>query len=195
MHQGSPNSTIEEREASAAEALLRMMEHREVLEPVAPVLSAVSREIGLFPYLEPQELPTSDLLAYEAHRPAGLEDVVFHRKQAEAYRALLAGRNVILSAPTSFGKSLVIDAMIASDRFRNVAVVVPTIALIDETRRRLWRFNGSYRVITHSMQGPGERNIIVATQELGARVTFAYDHAHTHVFCSCCSAEQGGSWV
>lgn len=156
---------VEARQADAAEALLRMLEHRDVLSSVAPVLSAVSREVGLFPYLDPSELPIRDLLAYEAHRPEGLSDIVFHRKQAQAYQALMSGRSVILSAPTSFGKSLIIDAMVASKRFRNIAVVVPTIALIDETRRRLSRFQNEYKIITHSTQKPGERNILVATQE------------------------------
>ena len=161
----SRDGNAEARQADAAEALLRMLEHRDLLTSVAPVLSAVSREVGLFPYLDPSELPLRDLLAYEAHRPEGLNDIVFHRKQAQAYRALMSGRNVILSAPTSFGKSLIIDAMVASKRFRNIAVIVPTIALIDETRRRLWSFRNDYKIITHGLQTPGERNILVATQE------------------------------
>ena len=51
----------------------------------------------------------ADRLAYEVHRPLGIDDLVFHAKQAEVYRLLADGRNVVLSAPTSFGKSLIID--------------------------------------------------------------------------------------
>ena len=49
----------------------------------------------------------------------------------------MLGSNVVLSASTSSGKSLVIDEMIASDRYKKVVIIVPTLALIDETRRRL----------------------------------------------------------
>ena len=59
-----------------------------------------------------------------------------HPPGASAY-----GRSVILSASTSFGKSLIVDAPMATGRFRNVVIVVSAIALIDETQRRRsgWR--------------------------------------------------------
>jgi replicative superfamily II helicase len=44
-------------------------------------------------------------------------------------------------------------------------IIVPTIALIDETRRRLSRFRDSYKIITHSTQTLGGRNVFVVTQE------------------------------
>ncbi|MBS0206522.1 MAG: DEAD/DEAH box helicase [Planctomycetes bacterium] len=94
------------------------------------------------------------------------ERIVFHRAQAHVYRLLMEGKNVALSAPTSFGKSLIIDAMIASERFNQIVIVVPTLALIDETRRRLTgKFRVKYKVITHSTQKTGDRNIFVLTQE------------------------------
>lgn len=43
-------------------------------------------------------------------------------------------------------------------------LVVPTIALLDETRRRLSRFR-DYKIITHPNQELSERNILVMTQE------------------------------
>ena len=45
-------------------------------------------------------------------------------------------RNIAVSAPTSFGKSFVIDAFIKIRKPKNVIIIVPTIALTDETRRR-----------------------------------------------------------
>jgi hypothetical protein len=45
-------------------------------------------------------------------------------------------------------------------------IVVPTIALIDETRVRLSRrFRDTFRIVTHTGQSLGERNVIVMTQE------------------------------
>jgi ATP-dependent helicase YprA (DUF1998 family) len=110
--------------SEAREIAIRMLDHRDALGPHASALDAILRRTGLFPYLEPERLGTRDLLAVEAHRPLDMaeEDVVFHRVQADVYRRLMDGESVVLSAPTSFGKSLVIDALIASGRYRNVVV-------------------------------------------------------------------------
>jgi replicative superfamily II helicase len=62
-------------------------------------------------------------------------------------------------------KSLIIDAIIASGTHKNIVVVVPTLALVDETRRRLMKFSKNYKVITHLSQEPTARNIYVHTQE------------------------------
>ena len=75
------------------------------------------------------------------------------------------GQSVVnFSAPTSFGKSLVIDALIASGRYPNIVIIVPTIALIDETRRRLSRFRGTHK-ISRIDQPAVEANIFILTQE------------------------------
>lgn len=149
------------------ELVLRALDREEAFARQRPILDSLVREVGLFPYLTPSELPLPDQIAYEFHRPDNMGgDLVFHRPQAEVYRRLLDGANVILSAPTSFGKSLIIDAVIATDRFKNILIVVPTIALIDETRRRLTRrFRGTYKVITHPSQKRADRNVLVFTQE------------------------------
>ena len=154
-------------ESLLQEMVLRALEHRDAFGSSKPILDTLVRRVGLFPYLQPQGLSLADQIAYEFHRPSNMgEDVVFHRPQAQVYRALMQGDNVILSAPTSFGKSLIIDAVIAAGSFRNVLIIVPTIALIDETRRRLAeRFSGMFKVITHASQSVSERNIFVFTQE------------------------------
>ena len=154
-------------QAAARDLLLRLLEHRDALGGGRPLLNALIREHGLFPYLDdPESLGLADRLAYEVHRPLGISDLVFHAKQAEVYRLLADGRNVILSAPTSFGKSLITDAVIAAGNHRTVVLIVPTVALIDETRRRLARrFRGRYKIVTQPSQPPGERTIYVLTQE------------------------------
>lgn len=151
----------------AQDLILRALERRDSFGESRPVLDALVRQVGLFPYLESDSLSVADQLAYELHRPENMgDDVVFHRPQAEVYQTLLRGQNVILSAPTSFGKSLIIDAVIATGRFKNILIVVPTLALIDETRRRLQRrFGDSFNVITRPSQKRGVRNILVFTQE------------------------------
>lgn len=147
------------------ELILRALEHRSSFGSATPVLDALVRDAGLFPYLHPEELGMADLLAFEAHRPPELDRFVFHHPQAKVFYTLMSGKSVVLSAPTSFGKSLIIDAIVATKRFKNIVVVVPTLALIDETRRRLAQFRADYTVITQSFQKPGPRNIFVMTQE------------------------------
>lgn len=152
--------------ALGREMVLRALEHRPAFGSVSPLLDSFARATGLFPYADPDALELRDRLAYEFHRPMNMPDeFVFHREQAEVYRRLLEGTSVILSAPTSFGKSRIIDAMIATGRFTNIAIIVPTLALIDETRRRLSAFSQSYKIITHLSQKPGDRNLFVFTGE------------------------------
>ena len=154
-------------QAESRDLLLRLLDRRDVLGAGGPLLNALIREHGLFPYLDdPESLGMADRLAYEVHRPLGIDDLVFHAKQAEVYRLLADGRNVVLSAPTSFGKSLIIDGILATGRYRTVVLIVPTVALIDETRRRLTRrFRGQYKIVTQPTQPPGERTVYVLTQE------------------------------
>jgi hypothetical protein len=149
------------------ELVLRALDRDDAFERQRDVLNSLVRQVGLFPYLSPTELSLSDQIAYELHRPENMgDDIVFHRPQADVYRRLLRGSNVILSAPTSFGKSLIVDAVVASGRIKNILIVVPTIALIDETRRRLARrFRGEFKIITHPFQKRGTRNILIFTQE------------------------------
>lgn len=154
------------KEAHAREMILRALEHREEFGDSEFVLDALVRETGLFPYAQFNNLSLADSIAYEYHRPLNLEEpLVFHREQAEVYHRLLNGENLVLSAPTSFGKSRIIDALVASGHYANIALLVPTIALIDETRRRLSTFAKNFKVVTQVSQLPGETNIFVFTAE------------------------------
>tara|TARA_B100001059_G_C17821267_1_gene578441 strand:- start:226 stop:2370 length:2145 start_codon:yes stop_codon:yes gene_type:complete len=128
------------------------------------------RAVGLFPYITPHlsNMALSDRLAYEAHRVKGVEQgMVFHHLQAHVFSLIMQDRNVVLSASTSVGKSLVIDAVLAQRRFKKVVVIVPTIALIDETRRRLVRRFRDFNLITHPSQEvvPDTTNVYLLTQE------------------------------
>jgi hypothetical protein len=151
--------------AEVQELVLRALEKSASFGEDVEILNAVVGKLGLFPYVKPQYASERDLLLLEFHRPPQLDGIVFHRVQASVYRKLLDGQNVALSAPTSFGKSLIIDALLAAGKVSNVVIVVPTLALIDETRRRLVRFAKTYKIITHSSQALSSKNIFVFTQE------------------------------
>lgn len=152
-------------EEQGRELVLRALEKRQVFRGYEEILDALTRQVGLFPYLSEDHLSFKDYFAYQVHKPTADADFVFHRSQAEVYRRLISGDSVILSAPTSFGKSRLIDAVIATEKYANIAVVVPTIALIDETRQRLSAFSDRYKIVTQISQRPANRNLFVFTAE------------------------------
>lgn len=150
--------------------LIRFLDSYAGATPVRPIVDSLCVHFGLFPYLSPSRtsLSTSEALALEFHRPAVElrdEEFVFHADQAAIFYRLLDGESIILSAPTSFGKSVILDALVASGKWDNLVVIVPTVALIDEVRRRLVMFTHRYNLITHPSQEADERNIYVLTQE------------------------------
>ncbi|WP_213288344.1 DEAD/DEAH box helicase [Bradyrhizobium sp. sGM-13] len=150
--------------------VIRALARRELCgEFETRILASLVRNVGLYPYLSPlmEAVDDDDLLAYELHRPDGL-DAVFHSLQARIYYQLRTGSNVVLSASTSVGKSLLIDAMIALGKFKKVVVVLPTLALIDETRKRLaQKFRDKCHLITHPSQAAraDRMNVYILTQE------------------------------
>lgn len=141
--------------------------HPEELLSYRPLVSSLARSTGLWNYIETEWADETDALVAEAVTAPELGGVTFHREQIRALDALLAGRNLILSAPTSFGKSLLIDALLSTERYRRVAVVLPTIALLDEFRRRFRdRFSKKFNLVMH--QGETSTNdptIFLGTQE------------------------------
>lgn len=163
--------TADEREARlrARDLVIRCIERGADFAAQQELLDTLIARAGLFPYLDdPDRLGLADRFVLEAHRPLRQPDdreLVFHGAQAEVYARLMDGDSVVLTAPTSFGKSVVVDALIASGRFANVVMLVPTIALIDEVRRRLTRAAGDHKIITHGAQARTDRNVFVLTQE------------------------------
>ncbi len=155
-----------ESESFSRELVLRVLDQRKYFEEFNEIIDALVREVGLLPYIDEDTLSLRDSLAYEFFKPLNDDgSIVFHRAQADVYHKLISGENVILSAPTSFGKSKIVDSIIELNRYENIAVVVPTIALIDETRRRLSRFSGLYKIVTQITQEPANRNIFIFTAE------------------------------
>ena len=100
-----------------------------------------------------QMLSGSSVLRYEYHHSKYLKDVVLHEEQNLISLKLLAGKSVVLSAPTSFGKSLLIDELVASQRYTNIVVIQPTLALLDETRKKLQRYKNQYLFASSKQSG------------------------------------------
>lgn len=153
----------------ARNELIRLLDYHHKNEmPYSPVMNHMIRETGLYAYLEPETASWSDRFVYESFKvDIGLEQAAtLHGEQSVVLRHLLEGTDLAVSAPTSFGKSLIIDAFIAIKRPANVVILVPTIALTDETRRRLSRkFGTEYRVITTADADLSDKNILIFPQE------------------------------
>jgi len=147
--------------------ILRCLDSRDKFESQSSIVNALAREAGLFPYLDFESLPTRDKIACSMHLSPNKSHlpIFFHAKQAEIFYRLAAGESLALSAPTSFGKSLLIDSIVASNIYNNIVIVVPTIALIDETRKRLTAYSENYKIITSPLQQLSKRNIYILTQE------------------------------
>lgn len=138
-----------------------------------PLVNHVIREVGLFHYIDPKTALWEDKAVVEVFK-ANVGDttlVTLHSAQSSVLKRLLLGENIAVSAPTSFGKSFIVDAFIAIRKPENVVIIVPTVALADETRRRIeHKFSHNYKIITTTDATIAERNIFIFPQER----SFAY---------------------
>lgn len=154
-------------QSEARDHLIRFLA-LEIPDSYRPVLNALCMTLGLYPYVKQARNITEDTaLTLELNRQGigGSQTVVLHPEQSVLFQRLVNGESLILSAPTSFGKSTLIDALLDTGKWANVLIIVPTIALMDEARRRLSKFSGNYKIITHSSQMPSDKNIYILTQE------------------------------
>jgi hypothetical protein len=148
--------------------LANLLETRPELSSYREVFSALARAVGLWNYIDREAADERDAILAEAVTVDELDGITLHREQIAALNTLLAGRNLVLSAPTSFGKSILIDALLASGRYHRIAIVLPTIALLDEFRRRIERrFADRFALVMyHSQAAPPQGKVIfLGTQE------------------------------
>jgi len=130
-------------------------------------LNKLIREAGLYPYIDTSTASWQEQFIHNAFSVnIGTEKATLHREQSTVLAKLLDGRDIAVSAPTSFGKSFIIDAFITIKDPKTVVILVPTIALMDETRRRLYKkFSRTYNIITTSDIPLAEKNIFIFPQE------------------------------
>ena len=77
-------------------------------------------------------------LIYNAFASSSLDDkIALHPEQRKVLNLIEENRGLIFSAPTSFGKTFVVFEYICRTRPRNIVMVVPTLALIDEYKQKI----------------------------------------------------------
>jgi hypothetical protein len=160
---------ISGKELEGRNELIKLLDYHSTNEiEYSPLVNHLIRETGLFPYIDEDTANWDDKFVSEVFKVdiGGGEEKTLHREQSYLLKELLDGKNIAVSAPTSFGKSFVIDAFISLRHPQNVVIIVPTIALTDETRRRLYKkFANHYKIITTQDVELGERNIFIFPQE------------------------------
>ena len=118
---------------------------------------------GFFPYLEKDKdkLVLNNLkqeIRKEMHRSNYIKSdmaIYFHEAQNELRELLLnTDRNIVVSAPTSFGKSLLIEEIVASEKYENIVIIQPTLALLNETRNNLRKYDDVYQIIIRVSDQP-----------------------------------------
>lgn len=152
----------------AVPRLTELVTTKDELHSFRPILATLARSVGLWNYIDTADADDRDRLLAETATVNVGRQLTLHREQVEALNVLLSGRSLILSAPTSFGKSLLIDVLLSTGRYQRVAIILPTIALLDEFRKRLTvRFGNRFDVIMHHSQAASDSSnvIYLGTQE------------------------------
>lgn len=157
-------------ETSAQKIIVNILEEKEKFEPALNnVLTDLIEAVGFYPYLakENLQLDSTDSLIRQVYHHSDNLDKFLHEDQKHLLSLLNSEKNVVVSAPTSFGKSLLIEEFVASNKFKNIIIIQPTLALLDETRRKLKKYDEKYRIIVRTSQEPSTEkgNIYLFTAE------------------------------
>jgi hypothetical protein len=161
-----------EREHWGREIAIRVLDNfTKFPKETAELWNDVIEISGLYPYVNPTLLDDSALIRYEYHKSKTLSrngtPIYLHEEQQEISSQLQLGNSVILSAPTSFGKSLLIEELISTRKYKNIVIIQPTLALLDETRKKLSNYREIYNIIVSTSQLPtsSTANIFLFTGE------------------------------
>lgn len=99
--------------------------------------NSIIEAAGLYPYLAQEDLHGSSLIRHEFHKSKHLDGIYLHEEQMKLSMLLNSSASIIVSAPTSFGKSLLIEEVVSKRTYKNIVIIQPTLALLDETRKKL----------------------------------------------------------
>lgn len=139
---------------------------------IKPIWLDLIEQVGFYPYFvnfiekeSNKNISLQTLIRTEFYKSDYLEGVYFHEKQKEIAFAISKGENIAVSAPTSYGKSLLIEEIVAKGIYSNILIIQPTLALIDETRRKLQKYNTNYNILVNIKQKIKEKNIFILTAE------------------------------
>ena len=120
--------------------------------------------LGLNMYIKKQNIRLS--LYNSFCRSLYDNNVVMHPQQIECLNYLLKGENLLISAPTSFGKTFVALEYISRKKCNNIVFVVPTLALMNELFSKIRKnFGDYYNIVQNGHENINDRNIIIIVPE------------------------------
>lgn len=162
-----------EAELSARKIVIHILNNWEKVDSNAyEVWTDLIETLGFYPYIQKNrtDLKTNsfaDDIRMSYFQSDFLDNTYLHKEQKKISNYLLSGKNIIASAPTSFGKSLLIEEIVASKKYRNIIIIQPTLALLDETRLKLKKYVDDYKIIVRTSQPYSEdkRNLFLLTAE------------------------------
>lgn len=124
---------------------------------------------------------TLDSIIYSAFAKSQLDDEVsLHPEQIEIIEKIKENDALIVSAPTSFGKTFCVFEYIARTMPNNIVLIVPTLALIEEYIKKIikkyHRLFSKYKIHTHIDE---EKNMILSKKiYLLSHTTELFKKAH-----------------
>ncbi|MCM1527579.1 MAG: DEAD/DEAH box helicase [Clostridium sp.] len=162
-----------ETELSARKIVIHILNNWEKVDGNAyEVWSDLIETLGFYPYIQKNSVDLkmmsfADDVRMSYFQSDFLENTYLHKEQKKISNYLLSGKNIIASAPTSFGKSLLIEEIVASKKYKNIVIIQPTLALLDETRLKLKKYADDYKIIVRTSQPYSEnrRNLFLLTAE------------------------------
>ena len=160
---------LNEDEPAGQNLLIHILNYKEKFSlSCQDILTELIESIGFYPYLQKENLiskSTTSNIRMFTNKSDYLEDKIFHDDQKRILDLIYERKNLVISAPTSFGKSILIQEIVASEKFKNLLIIQPTLALLDETRRNLKSYRSIYNLITKTTQEPKDKNIFLFTAE------------------------------
>lgn len=165
------NETDESDKNSGRNLLIRILDNwNNISDSYKTIFSDLISAAGFYPYVHNLQLPISDFgeeIRMAFHKANNIEGKYFHSEQKQIDMLIKDHMNVIVSAPTSFGKSMLIEEIVASCEYQNIVIIQPTLALLDETRRKLKKYTDNYKLIVKTTQEFSENkgNIFLLTAE------------------------------
>jgi len=165
------NSSDKDIQQKGRELLIKTLEVKEKLHPASmDIFDSLILAAGFYPYINKASVELIDFgeqFRAAFHKSEHLDDKYFHAEQKKLYDLLKEKRNVIVSAPTSFGKSMLIEEIVASKIYNNIVIIQPTLALLDETRKKLRKYSSDYKIIVKTTQecSTTKGNIFLLTGE------------------------------
>ena len=157
-------------EELAQKVIVNILENKKKFDPALNnILTDLIEAVGFYPYLSKEglQLDSTDSLIRQVYHHSDNLNKFLHEDQKHLLSLLNSDKNVIVSAPTSFGKSLLIEEFVASKKFQNIIIIQPTLALLDETRRKLNKYDEHYKLIVRTSQESSKEkgNIYLFTAE------------------------------